>query len=732
MHYQNAHQKLSDGTASNFNGSGELTLSGVIKQMPEERENTTHLYVNVTEITQNGGASQTEGCVLIYARSFENYSYGDGINATGKMLAPSNFADFDYKGYLAEKGVYSVMIYPEIEVTSEGSGFAPLLFLNDIRQSLADSIERILPEPHASLAEGMTLGMRGSIPPEVTEDFRVSGTAHLLAISGLHVGIIAMAVLAIALSIFGKRRYYYVWFAIIFIWLFAVLAGFAPPVVRASVMASVFLLAELFGRQRRGLPALTLTAVIMTAFDPLLIWSVSFQMSFAAMAGLALTFPLLQNTGRNLCAKLAKNSNFTQILYLVSDSISASLAALLFVIPLIAYYFNSVSLFSPISTLLLLPALPLVIVGTLFAALIGVALPILGQALGILVMPFLLYFQAVASFIAGLPYSSFTVPDFNGVFILLYCAFVFGVIYFIRKRQVPSLQTPVQAGKMRNGRKYAVLTTSAVFLFALVAVMPHADKDLHVYFLDVGEGDASLIQRQNTQIIIDGGGGVKTLVREISKEMPILDRNIELLVITHPHADHFGGVFELLKRYNVEHILLPETCAPSPSYEKLLNSIKDMEIPCSYPHASEHISVNGISFNVLNPQPILHHRTNSDIDNNGVVLRLLAGEISFFFSADIQLEAEMQMISSRQVLPSTVLKIPHHGSSTSTSEEFLSAVNPAAAVISVGENNFGHPSEEVLALLGESLGSENVYRTDEYGTLEFITDGKRLWLKTHK
>lgn len=144
-------------------------------------------------------------------------------------------------------------------------------------------------------------------------------------------------------------------------------------------MASVFLFTELFSRQRRGLPALILTAVIMTIFDPTLIWSVSFQMSFAAMTGLALFFAPLQYLLRRAVNALSKKGVFAVILSLAADSVSASLAALIFVAPLIAHYFNSLSLFSPISTLLMLPFLPLIIAGTLFAAFLGLMAPILGQ-----------------------------------------------------------------------------------------------------------------------------------------------------------------------------------------------------------------------------------------------------------------------------------------------------------------------------------------------------------------
>lgn len=198
--------------------------------MPEQRETTTHLCIDVNEVEQEGKALEAEGSVLIYAHGFEEYNYGDEITAKGKLLSPAGFSDFDHKGYLAEKGIYSVMIYPEIKVQAKAGSFAPLMFIDSLRQELAGSIGKILPKPQASLAEGMALGIRGSIPTEVNEDFRLSGAAHLLAISGLHVGIITMAVLAFSRRVLGRRRYYYVWLSLAFIWFFAITAGFAAPV----------------------------------------------------------------------------------------------------------------------------------------------------------------------------------------------------------------------------------------------------------------------------------------------------------------------------------------------------------------------------------------------------------------------------------------------------------------------------------------------------------------------
>ena len=216
--------------------------------------------------------------------------------------------------------------------------------------------------------------------------------------------------------------------------------------------------------------------------------------------------------------------------------------------------------------------------------------------------------------------------------------------------------------------------------------------------------------------------------------MPFWDRTIDLVVLTHPHADHLTGLVEVLQRYKVKQVLYPDLDCDLPIYEEWLNLIKKKDIKCTIAQAGQQIDLgDGVIINVLNPQIPLLTGTESDINNNSVVLHISMGRVSFLLTADIEREAEFELITHRANLNSTVLKVAHCGSDTSTTQEFLAVVNPQVAVISVGaDNRFGHPSDEVVDRLKEKLGSENIYRTDEHGTIEFITDGKRLWARVER
>ncbi len=260
------------------------------------------------------------------------------------------------------------------------------------------------------------------------------------------------------------------------------------------------------------------------------------------------------------------------------------------------------------------------------------------------------------------------------------------------------------------------------------------DNDLHISFLDVGEGDAILIQKGNQQVLVDGGPSPQAITSGLSSKMPFWDRTIELVVSTHPHYDHLSGLVEVLKRFQVKQVLDPKLDYQSPLYDEWLKLIEQKNIKRTLAQNGQQITLgDGIVITVLNPPVTPLTGTESDLDNNSVVLRLKWDRLSFLYTADMMKETEWELIKQRADLSSSVLKVAHHGSDTSTQPEFLSVVNPQLVVISVGEaNRFAHPSPEVIARLQDRLSPEKIYRTDQNGTIEFITDGQRLWVRVEK
>jgi len=206
------------------------------------------------------------------------------------------------------------------------------------------------------------------------------------------------------------------------------------------------------------------------------------------------------------------------------------------------------------------------------------------------------------------------------------------------------------------------------------------------------------------------------------------------MVLTHPSADHVTGLVEVLHRYKVKQVLYPDLDFKSDIYDEWLRLLKEKNIEHTIAQVGQQIDLGGgVVIEVLNPPRPPLTDTESDVDNNGVVLRVSLDKVSFLLTADIMWEGEFELITRRADLKSTVLKVGHHGSATSTTPEFLSVVSPQLAVISVGaDNKFGHPNPEVKGRLEARLDSESIYRTDEQGAIEFITDGERLWVKVER
>ena len=324
-----------------YNDRGLTQLHGVITEAPDVRDKNTRLMVAVEEINIEGEWRQVTGKLLIFTPRYPAYEYGDFISISGQLETPPRLEDFDYRGYLASQGIYTTMLYPEMEILDTGQGNPFISGIYSLRNNLAGSLFEILPEPQASLAQGVILGIRGNIPSEVSEDFSRSGTAHLLAISGLHLGIIAGVMLGIGLWLFGRRYYLYVWLALGAVWLFAIITGMHLPVVRGAIMASLFLLAEMLGRQRSAIVALTFAAAIMVGIWPYILGNASFQLSFLAMAGLVFIFPIIRNFGRKITARtLGEEGILVATANASVDILSATLGAIIAVWPVVAYYFR--------------------------------------------------------------------------------------------------------------------------------------------------------------------------------------------------------------------------------------------------------------------------------------------------------------------------------------------------------------------------------------------------------
>ena len=434
--YQSALPQHERTKVSYYNDSGKVTLRGVVSLDPDVQDKTTRLKLSVESIEVNGEWQAVSGMVLLYAPRYPAYSYGDLLDVTGKLETPTNFADFDYQAYLAKQSVYSTMLYPDITLDSGGHGLALLDWIYGLRHRLADVMARTLPEPQASLAQGIILGLRGTIPDDVNTDFARSGTTHVLAISGMNLTIIAGLLSLVLSHIIGKRFYLYVWLTLAVIWFYTVISGASPSVMRATIMASLFLLAELLGRQKNAGPALCFAAAVMIAFNPLVLWDVSFQLSVLSMAGIIFLYPLLLGgVSRWIEGMRNRDIGLGSSLNFVLESFAMTLAATLAVWPASAAYFGMVSLAAPLATLLAVPVLPAIMILGSLSALVGLVYLPLAQVVGWVVWLFVTYLLLVARGFAHLPYAALTTGSVSTILIPAYYGLMIMAVWMLARRR---------------------------------------------------------------------------------------------------------------------------------------------------------------------------------------------------------------------------------------------------------------------------------------------------------
>ena len=280
------------------NSQNPVEIRGLVDVPPEAGDKLVRIELSIQEIKPESGWQKSQGKVLLFVPRYPEYKYGDILWIKGHLEKPQSFGSFDYQAYLADQGIYFTMLYPQIKVLEQGAGPRPMEWIYSLRERLSQSLSTALPEPQASLAQGIVLGLRSTIPDDLKSNLSITGTAQLLAISGINLSIIAGILVTIGLWIFGRRHYIYVWLALLIIWLYSLLTGMQPPVIRSAIMASLFLLAELSGRQKNAFVALAFGAAVMVAVTPRVLWDVSFQLSFLAMAGLIFIAPPIQNLGR--------------------------------------------------------------------------------------------------------------------------------------------------------------------------------------------------------------------------------------------------------------------------------------------------------------------------------------------------------------------------------------------------------------------------------------------------
>jgi len=723
--------RFDDSALASYNDCGRVTLQGVIVGDPEEREGSTRLRVRAAWVKLPDGTGRAvNGLVLVTAPPYSELEYGDQVRVLGMLKTPPSFPDFSYRDYLARQGIYSLVNWGTVTRVRAGRTFSVLWWLFALRHWSAAAIASILPEPQAALLTGILVGVEAGIPRSLMDAFYTTGTTHIIAISGFNLTIVSGILAGLAERILGRKWVF--WFAATGVALYTVLVGASAAVVRAAVMASVYLLGRHAGRKAFVPASLAAAAILMTAVNPYWLWDLGFLLSFAATLGLALYAVPLSALCQRFLERHVSADRAVEVLGLLNDAVLSTLAASVLTLPIIMCYSGRLSLVSLLTNCLILPVQPFVMTSGGISLLLTMLFRPLGVVAGWVAWVFLTYTIEVVRLCARLPWASVFV-GMNATVAVVYYALLGGVTWWLgrdpaRRQEMRDRLQTLLANRLQPG----VLIAAAVVLLVLAGNAWHGRPDgrLHVMFLDVGQGDAIFVQTPSgRQILVDGGPSGSVLLSQLGRHMPFWDRTLDLVLLTHSDIDHVSGLVPVLERFRVDHVVFHEEGASSDVYERWLKDVAHERGVVSDVRAGQQIDLDqGVRMTVLySGGKCMQADGNSN--NCSVVTRLEYGQFSVLLPGDIEAPIEQSLVYDGAVQQSVVLKAAHHGSCTSTTQEFVDAVAPQVVVISVGaDNEFGHPCDGVL----ERLAGLQVYRTDEDGTIEIVTDGSRYWIETER
>ena len=750
---------IADGSIRGFADHAEVTIEGQVVREPEEFPGRDRLYVDVDRAAPAGQDLQpSSGLVRVAEFDPAVFEVGDEVRLTARLRFPRNYGDpseYDYEGFMARSGIDAMMTAPErsfgtsrFEIIGHHRMF-PSSQIEAVRSRIGAFIDRNLPNPEAAEMRALVIGDRGGITESLRQRFARTGMAHLLVISGLHLSLVA----AVA---FAATRFFMMLFqglasrgyankiaaagATVAVIAYATIAGHHLSTIRALVMVLAYMLAIVIDRAREAIASLALAAIIICFAVPGSSADVGFQLSFASVIAIVLGMRrfIAWSARRKRLGRLPgeRPSRVWVWFEIVGGYLAVSFWAMLGTAPLTAYHFNQVSFVGLIANAVVVPLMGL---GATIAGLVAAALSFVNERAAVLILGFgglaLRASNAMAQWFVDVPMA--WVPMFTPTIIELALVYALLLMWLL---------APL-ASDRRGGRVVTVHSRGArvlrIGIAAMLVIGLAADtgwwindrfmnRDLRVTFLAVGEGDAAVIRFPGSRVmLIDAGGAYagydcgERLVAPYLWSRKIM--TVDYLVLSHPDQDHFGGFGYIAGSFHPSEFWAPEMGSDDASYTRLMNELHGLHVPIDVVRGTTpHDRVGGIWIESLG-----RAANNDDPSHNNasIVLRMTLGDNSFMFTGDIEEPAERAILAEHNNMRATVLKVPHHGSATSSSLEFVQAVAPQFAVISTGYmNRFHFPAPSVIDRY-EMLGA-TVMRTDLDGAVMADASPTQLTIST--
>ena len=633
------------------------------------------------EVKKIGDEEKYKGEKWLLQLKESKLQYGDLIDFYGTIEIPQgarNYKGFDYQKYLKSKRIYGTITEKnKLTIVSKNkTNFLQKAFYI-VRKDIKNRIYKLLPEDTKEVCFGILTGSRDDISSDITEAFKNSNLTHMLAVSGAHISYLITG-LSFLLSKTGKKFRKIT--TIVFLIFFMGLTRFTPSVQRASFTSILLLIASLIHRKSDSYTSLAFSLLIMLIYNPYSIFDIGLQLSYGGTIGIILFQSKISKwlyTKFNLQNKSDKKSLIKYIIDMLTVSISANIV----IIPIMIVQFNNLSLTFWISNILAGPLLGFIIILGFLTYLISIISMKVAVIPAFLLKNIINIFIFIAEICSKLPFSSITVITPSTFEILLYYIAVFAMF---------NLEKVKEIAKKHKPKKIVIITL--IFILIVVNVVTSINRPLRVYFIDVGQGDSTLICTPNNKtILIDGGGSENSTSFDVGKQILLpylLDRRInkiDYMMISHFDSDHVGGLLYVLDKIKVRHVIIAKQGQISSNYEQFKKIIKKKKIDVIVAKGGDKIQISkDIYFDILFPENNLIKE--NVLNNNSILAKFCYKDFSMLFTGDIEKIAEEQIVDlykNTNILNSTILKVAHHGSKTSSIEQILDKIKPKIALIGV-------------------------------------------------
>lgn len=641
--------------------------------------------------------TETRKQSLIEQQPFHRVQYGSTCIIQGKIETPPssrNPGQFNYRKFLAEQGVTKQLIIESLaDVRCEGS--SPFLHrFYSIRQSIQSFVQNSYSEETAAWIQALVLGETSQLSDETIDLFQRWGLSHLLAISGLHVGLIVglLYFIFIKSGILTKERAR--WLLIVFLPVYALLAGGKPSVWRASMMALFLFIFSKINLRLSITDILSIVFLSLLLANRYIVYQIGFQFSFLVTFGLILSRRWVEKT----------DSLFFQVLII-------SFVSQMMIVPLQFNYFYTFNPLSIVLNTIVVPYFSLLVIPLMFVLTLIASLPILPTALDTFFSHIHELFMTVVKQVDHLFYEPWIFGSFPlGGSLVFYTLFMLFMIYIYKQRLIAAFS-------------YGCLLT---LMIMAVMLQPYFSPNGSVTMLDIGQGDAFILELPERKGVFFFDAGAQFSFKDFEATdhvyqhilKPYLHfkgiRDIDAIFISHEDLDHSGSVGDLVKEMNVKTIVI------SDYYELSDATLRQWEkhgVTIQRVKQQDEIAINGQVFTIVSPM-----EDRGSPNENSLVVHTHIGGKNWLFTGDIGKETERQIMNTYTHLSVDILKVGHHGSNTSTDADFIQSIQPSYAFISVGENNmYGHPTPEVIQTLEDA--NVHVLRTDQDGAVIFRYEG---------